>query len=513
MDALAAVTEEGDKSTRWLLIVAASMSVCMLAATLLGPYGYFIDEFYYLACARRPALGYVDHPPLAPWILTGIRAVAGESLLAIRLVPAIAAGATAYASGLLAREWGGNRFAMCLAAIGTASMPALGVIGGYYSMNCFELLVWAWVLLLVARIANDGSARLWLWVGALIGGGFLLKHTIVLLALGVTAGIVLTPLRRHLRTRWPWLGVAIAALLMVPNLGWQIANGWPSLEFYREATAHKNIPTSPLGVLVNQSMILHPLLVPIWGVGAVSLVTSKRFARHRFMAIVWWGLLALAMAAGTSRPDRIVGLGAALFASGAVMWEAWVRRTAGRVALIAAAVAAGLAFAPLSLPILSFEATARYAAWTHAVPRIEKGKSSPLPQWLADRTGWESMIDQVGAVVNALPAEERASALVFAPDYGTAGALELWGPRRGFPRVISTQNSYYHWSEGHTDSAVLIAIGVSEASLRRAFSDVRRAGTVSCSYCMSWRADRPVFVARQPIVPLSQFWPEMKHYE
>jgi hypothetical protein len=513
VDPVPAIAEDAEKSSRWLLLIAAMVSLCFLAASVLGPYGYFIDELYYLACARHPALGYVDHPPMAPWLLTVIRAVAGESLVAIRLVPAIAAGATVYASGLLAREWGGRRFAMCLAAIGTAATPALCVIGGFYSMNCFELVVWAWVVLLVSRIANGGSARLWLWVGCLLGAGLLLKHTTILLAIGLGAGIVLTSLRRHLRTPWPWLCCLLALLITLPNFGWQLAHGWPSLEFYREATARKNIPTSPLGVLLNQAMIFHPLLVPLWGAGAVCLVLSKRFVRYRFVAVAWWGLLALGMIAGTSRPDRIAGLSAALFASGAVMGEAWVRRPAARIALALTVAAAGLLFAPLSLPVLSFESTARYAAVSHAVPKIERGKTSPLPQWLADRTGWESMIDDVGAVVASLPADERSKALLYAPDYGTAGALELWGPARGFPPVICSQNSYYHWSEGRTDSDVLIAVGASEARLRTAFADVRRAGTVSCSYCMSWRSLRPIFVARQPIAPLSRSWPEMKHYE
>ncbi len=498
---------------RWLLAIAAAVSVALFVATLVGPYGYFIDEFYYLACARRPALGYVDHPPLAPLVLAVVRAIAGESLLAIRVVPALCAGATAYLTGLLAHQLGGGRFAICLAPICVAAMPFVGVVSTFFSMNAIELVLWAGALLVLARIADGASPKTWLVFGLIVGLGFLNKHTIVLLIAGVGIGVLATPMRRHLRTPWPWLGAALALLLIAPNLLWQIANAWPSLEFYRQATALKNMPTSPLGVLVNTLLLFHPLLVLIWGAGAVALVISPRFRKFRALGVAFWVLLALIMAARTSRSDRIAPVSVVAFAAGAVLWEQWLRSRGARAALTAAVVIAGALLAPLSLPILPFETTAKYQGVVHAAPRIERGKTSPLPQWLADRTGWEDFRLQMDEVMRSLSPEDRARAVVYAADYGHAGALELWGAARSFPPVISPQNSYYHWSIGHTDSDILVTVGASERGLRKLFADVEQVGTVRCVYCMSWRNDRPIHVARRPIVPLSSVWPGFKHYE
>src|SRR4051795_2019300 len=91
---------------RWLLAIAAGFVLFQAAVTVFGGYGYFIDEFYYIACARRPALGYVDHPPLAPLLLAIVRAVAGESLLAIRLLPFLCGATVIWATGRIAREFG-----------------------------------------------------------------------------------------------------------------------------------------------------------------------------------------------------------------------------------------------------------------------------------------------------------------------------------------------------------------------------------------------------------------------
>ena len=85
-----------------LLGIAAAFVLLQVAVTLFGTYGYFIDEFYYIACARHPAFGYVDHPPLAPLVLAVIRLVFGESLLAIRLPAFLLGGVTVWAAGRMA---------------------------------------------------------------------------------------------------------------------------------------------------------------------------------------------------------------------------------------------------------------------------------------------------------------------------------------------------------------------------------------------------------------------------
>src|SRR5438445_13276629 len=73
-------------------------------------YGYFVDELYYLACARHLDWGYVDQPPLIAAIARIARAVLGDSLSAIRFPAALAGAGTAVLTGMIARELGGTRF-------------------------------------------------------------------------------------------------------------------------------------------------------------------------------------------------------------------------------------------------------------------------------------------------------------------------------------------------------------------------------------------------------------------
>src|ERR1700681_988774 len=77
-------------------------------------YGYFRDEFDYMACGDHLAWGYVDHPPLVPFLIKLSRLLLGDSLRSIRIVPALATSAAVILTAMMARELGGRRFAVAL---------------------------------------------------------------------------------------------------------------------------------------------------------------------------------------------------------------------------------------------------------------------------------------------------------------------------------------------------------------------------------------------------------------
>jgi len=507
----------------WLLALMSALPLALcLASTFTAEYGYFIDEFYYIACAKRLAFGYVDHPPLAPLVLAATRSVFGDSLLALRLPAFLAASATVWVTGLLAWRLGGHRFAATLAGLCVGFSPVLLAMSGFFSMNAFEPLLWSLIVLTLVQILQTGHSRLWILVGVLVGLAFENKHTVLMYLAALGAGVVLTPTRRVLVNRWLWTGVAIALLLATPNIAWQVANGWPSLEFYNNAHVLKNQPSTPLQSLVMQVLVMNPLALPVWLIGLGSLLVARAARPLRCVGVMFLVLLVIHVFSQTSRPDRTAAAYPALLAVGAVVIERWLTLLDARARVIAQAVrvaipgvivAMSLTLAPLVLPLRSPPALARFVDRLGLDVAAERGKTSPIPQLLADRTGWESFVDDVEQVYASLPATDRANALIYAPSYGHAGALELFGPSRGLPAVISGHNTYWHWSVGRTDSTVLVAVDADPDALRRLFVDVWEAGRVRCDYCMSWRSDMPIWVARGQKVPLSTVWARYRHYE
>jgi len=483
-------------------------------------YGMFIDELYYLACARHLAWGFVDHPPLAPALLRLSTAVLGEGRLALRLLPALAGAATVALTGWLAGRFGAGLAGRLLAAAAVALAPLFLVIFGVFSMNAFELLLWLVLAVLLVEIEERDEPRLWLAFGAVAGIALLDKHTVVLLIAGLAVGLVATPARRHLGQRWLWLGAALALLIAAPNLAWQVTHGWPSIEFYRNADLYKNLPTPPLEELELQLFASNPGAAPLWLAGLAALLAGRRWRAWRHLGWAALALLALMVFSGKSRPDRIAGIYPLLFAAGAAGIEVWVRQrwsaAAARWAVAAVAaplVAIGLWALPLGLPILP---PPQLAAWLEARGlsfQIERGagKTAALPQWFADRTGWPELVADVTAVVERLPPAERRRAVIFAQSYGQAGAVEALG--HDLPPVYANQNTYFLWGPPPRPVTVAVVLGDHRERLEELFEEVEEARVHHCEWCMRWRDDMPIWIVRRPRRPIAELWPTFKHYE
>lgn len=510
------------KSGNWPWLIAALALGLELGAAVLGPYGWFIDELYYRACAQRLAWGYVDHPPLSIAVLALSRALFGDSLFAMRSWPALALAGTALTSSALARRWGGAGFARALAAASVLSSPVALILGSFFSMNAFELLLWPLCALVFVELLERGG-RLWLGFGALLGLAILNKHTSATFAAVLFSGVLLTPAREQFRSRWPWLGAAVAVLVVSPNLIWQLQHGWPALEFYEQAQRLKNIETPALVVLANQALVAGPTALPLALLGVVALFRDRSRKASLALGAGFSVLLAALMLSHSSRFERLIGYYPILFAAGATALERAADR--GRAWLRGAALClvplGAIALSPISLPLYPRSLTGAYARKLGIVPQIEKSHSGALPQWFADRLAWPEFVDEVARVYRALPADDRARALLLAPSYGEAGALERWGPALGLPAVISGHNTYYLWSQellavhspSEPSSSVVISIGIAPERLEPWFERVEQVGAFACADCVDWRRRRPILVARAPRVPLLQIWPKLKHFE
>jgi hypothetical protein len=515
----------------WLLAIAllAPLLHLVTSGLLKLGYGYFIDEFYYIACSKRLAFGYVDHPPLSIWLLALSRALIGESLPALRLLPAIAVAATVFLTGRMARMLGCGVRGQVLAALAVLVAPAYVLIGGFYSMNPFELLIWTACGCLVIQIMRDDGrdprgyrdrAKRWLSLGLLVGVGLEFKHTMILYVVALLIGWIVSPSRRVLRTKHLIFGGLIAIAILLPNLIWQAQHGLPSLEFYRNAILLKNAPTAPIDVVLEQVLLMNPIALPLWLLGLWFCLVCAEGRPYRAFGWSYLVLILIMVASRSSRPDRIIAAYPILFAAGARAVEllAAARGVAGRRSwsarvAIPAIAAGGIVLGPIVTPVLPPAMLVKYMKALGMQFEIERGKTAKLPQWFADRFGWEERVAEVGRVWATLPPDDRKHAVVVGGNYGQAGSLEFYGPRYGLGRVISTHNNYFLWGPGEDSIQVVVAVLVSREDLEEAFEDVRQVGFHECEYCMDYQSRLPVFVARNPRYDLRAVWPELKHFE
>src|SRR5271157_2543541 len=443
-------------------LLAAIAAVKLLLHLYAGRhYGYFVDELYYLACAQHLAWGYVDQPPLIALVAWIARGLLGDSLPAIRLLPALAGAGLVLMTGLMARELGGKRFAQALAALCVLAAPGFLALDHFLSMNAFEPLFWMGCAWVVIRILRTGDARLWLWFGLLAGIGIQNKHSMLIFGFGIVVGLLLTPERRVLRTKWFWIAGLAAFAIFLPNLLWNVQTHFPFLELQANIRrSGRNVDLTPFAFLGQEVLAMLPMSAPIWLAGLWFFFFRPEGKPFRALGWAWLVAAALILALNP-RTYYLFPAFPVLFAGGSVLWERWL--AGARVQWIKAAYAAliflmAAVLAPTMVPLLPVETYIRYSAATHLQqPRVETHKLGPLPQLFADQFGWEEMVATVARVYNGLPAEVRASTAIFGQSYGQAGAVDLFGPKYGLPQAISGHLSYYLWGpRGYTGESMIV---------------------------------------------------------
>lgn len=519
-----------DSNPKNLLPVGLITAIALFMHLLFNQgYDYFRDEFYYIACSKRLAWGYVDHPPLSIVLLALARGLLGDSLFAIRLLPALSHAMLVLMTGLLARDFGGNRLAQSLAALGSLIAPVYLVNTNFFSMNAFESLFWMgslWLLINALRIgrpfasSEDSSSPQRVQVisfalfGLAIGLGALNKHSQLFFVFGLLVGLLFTYHRRIFLTPGPYLSAMIALAVLLPHLFWQYQNDVPTLEFMRNAQEFKNYDTSPLEFFMGQFLQMLPPSILLWMMGLIALLIWKPFQPLRFVGIAYLTLFLL-FTLQQAKFYYLAPFYPVLFAAGAVALERFAekgRRWLPTASMVLLSIS-GIVFAPVALPILSPGALIQYIQRLGIQePPSEKHARAQLPQYFADMFGWRNLTETVARVYQSLPESERKQCALFTTNYGRAGALEFFGPAFGLPQPICGHNNYWLWGYGNTIGDVVIVVGVSEDQLRDTFEEVSLAATVTNEFSMPYENNLSVFVCKRLKQPIQIWWQKVKNY-
>jgi len=481
-----------------------------------GGYGYFRDEFYYIAASQRLQWGYLEFPPIIALITALPRGLLGESLFALHFFPALAGALIVLLTGLLARELGGGRFAQVLAALAVIVAPIYLGINSVLTMDSFDQLWWVMAAYIVLRLLKQDNPKLWLLFGLVAGLGLMTKVTLLYFGAALVIGLLLTPGRKYLASKWLWLGGLIAFACLLPYIGWEIANGWPTLEFWKVYAGGKTYPVTPIEFLLQQIIILHPLSLPLWLAGLGYYLFSKEGKTYRPLGIAYVALFVVFMLT-QAKNYFLAPAYPMLFAAGALVIERFASQPRWnwlKPSYVSFVIIAGILTAPLALPVLPVETYIRYSNpfGSSAEFRTERLETAELPQHFADRFGWENLAATVARVYKSLPPEDQAKACIFGGNYGETGAINFFGKAYGLPQAISGHNQHYLWGPGNCTGEVVIIVGVPNQILADIFQTVTIADTARCKYCMPYESNLPILVCRGLKVPLQEFWPRARNY-
>lgn len=480
-------------------VAAIVGTVVLLLLLVAARYGYHRDELYFVAATDHLAWGYVDQPPFTIWMAWLADAVAPGSVFALRVLPALAIGAVVSIGALVASRFGGGRIAIVGASGAVAASGIFLAVGHLLSTTTFDILFWSVLLYLMVVILDGEDERLWLAFGVVAGIGLLNKHLVLFLLFGLLTGLLVTPSRRLLRSRWPWLGGVVALLIWSPNLLWQIRNDWPTIEMLQSLQEGNSGLGAAIEFVGLQFPFLSIVMIPIAIIGLRG-VLRREGGRYRSIALGFLALVAV-MLVGGGKGYYIVPFYVVFLPMGMVEIEerwaagtAWVSPRAAAIAMVAGVVL----LSPFFLPVLPSDSISVFNA---------------VNQELGETIGWEEMVDQVATIHSSFTEDQQKTASIFTGSYGEAGAIDLYGPERGLPAASSGHNAYWMWGPPADGSDPVIVVGYGNAWMDRACSSWEAAGSVTNSAGIdNEEFGLPLAVCHEMRRPWSEVWDDAKHY-
>jgi 4-amino-4-deoxy-L-arabinose transferase-like glycosyltransferase len=497
----------------WILSDNGTLLLLALALFLMHMftnqrYGFHRDELAMLDNARHLDWGFVDYPPFTAFVVRIAYELFGPSLTGLRLFSALAQSTAMLLAGLMARAMGGSRPAQIVAALATAIAPIALALGASFMYVSFDYLWWVVAAYCLARLLQTENPRWWLGVGAAIGLGMMTKYTMAFFAAGIVGGVLLTPARRYLKSPWLWGSAALSLLIFLPNLIWQAQHDFISLDFLSSIHARDIRIGRADGYLVEQLVFCaNPGTISLWLAGLYFYFFAPQ--GRRFRPLGWTYLIPFVIFLITrGRSYYLAPAYPVLLAGGSVAGEKWLSGLSPRKRSSTLDTAwwtlaiGGIFSAALALPI----APVNSAVWK---------VTSQLHDTFTEQIGWPELVETVGGIYAALPADEQTHTGILTGNYGEAGAINLYGPAYHLPEAISGINTYWLRGYGDPPPQTVIVLGMPLYYATDYFETCKVAGHVTNRYGVKNEETRDhptILVCRGPRQPWPDFWARLKSF-
>lgn len=482
-----------------------------LATNAFGPYEIHRDAFLYMAMGEHLRFFTMDFPPGIAVLSQVTRGLLGDSIFALRLPIALASTTLVIFAALTARELGGGRFAQGLAALAVVANLLFLRSGNLFQPVALDQVWWTLGLFALVKLARSEDERWWIVFGIACGMGLLFKFSMLIFGFAAFLALLVTPARRALGTRWPWIAAAIAFLLGSPSFIGQIRLGWPLFDQLGDLRNAQLARVTTLEFITDQPLMGLGFFIAAIGMAALTFAPSWR----RYRMVGWTGLFVFLTLLVLKGKSYYIGpIYPVMYGAGAVILERFRAPLWGGLARWSAVVLVagyGALTLPLGLPILPPAAMEKYLAFSvDRATETNVGARERLPQDYADMLNWREQVEEVARVYQALPDEERKRAVILASNFGEAGSIDFYGPHYGLPKAHAFVGTYWFFGPGDLPGDVVVLHGFREESVRDFCGSLTAAGYVTHPYAVEEERDLTIYICREPRQTLQELWPQLE---
>jgi hypothetical protein len=462
-----------------LLFALAKLLVHLLTAT---HYGFQRDAYLYLAQSQHLDWGFFSTPPLTAFITRFHTLIWGDSLLAVRMLPALVGATTIFLVGWLIKELKGGSMALLVGLTAYFVSPAFLRPAALLQPTIFNHLFWLLAAIVIYRLISRQNPKLLLWMIPVLGLGWMAKYSIIFYGCALLAALIISRQRKLLWS--PYLPMALVGgiLVILPNLIWQHANNWPVLTHMSE------LQETQLGNVLLKDFLLaqvfmHLPALPVWLGGLIWLVFKRKHSEFRIFAWAFVFTLALIILLKGKFYYTIAAY-TILVVFGSLAWEQWAARSRRIPVYIVLflMLSSGLLILPFSLPVYKPDRMVEYdkkilGLGMDMMLKWEDGKVHDLPQDYADMVGWDELGLKVWTFYEGLHDTVQAHTWIYGEFYGCAGAVRYYRPDPSYPEVYSFNDAFMEWIPRKPEFEHLIYIAYSDR-LPLYFEELQKVGRV-----------------------------------
>ena len=485
------------------------LSIIKLVIHLIGNrnYGFHRDELLHLSASEHLDWGYMEFPPFIALIGKIQYILFDYSLLGTRIFPMLCGVGIVILSCFIAKELGGKSPAILLTGICVLSFMPFYRNHLLFQPVAFDQFFWTLGFFLILKYINTQKRWYLLGFGITAGLGLMNKYTMIIFLIGILLGVMIFERKKFLNNKYSYFALLIALAIILPNIIWQIRHDFPAIDHITKLKETQLNGINRLEFFTEQ-FHYNPFVLAVSFLGLIGLIFLQPLKKYKMFGIAVLSIILLFFIQ-KAKAYYLCAAYSILFASGAVMFDHILKKRKVIVLLLLIPMISYTVMAlPHLIPIMPVESYIKYAS----LEKDENNRVNGLTGDYADMFGWEEQAILVDSVYNSLSESEKEKCILWAENYGEAGAINILGKKYGLPAPVCKHGSFWLWGPGNNEGYSAISLGNQKHSVEMFYEEFTLIKTITHPYAIDEENNIPLYLCKKPKISMQEIWPEFREH-
>lgn len=440
-------------------LIIVIFCIIKLSLHLIADYhsGFQGDELLHIETGNHLAFGYMEFPPLIA-ILAFIQNLFNSNSLYINhLFSHISSILIIIYVAKITIELGGKNKALFLTLFSIIIAPAFGRSQQLFQPVVFGQLFWVLGFYQLVRYTKYLDKKYLTYLSIISVIGVLFKYDILFFVFGLSSLLFIKRTRETILKQNIGLYIAIAFLIILPNIYWQYANNFPVFQMFSrlyETQLDKISRTENLKNLILATnpislILIFPAIIYMFKSNKTELYKPLAFSISLSFFLLWFS---------NGKAYYFFPIILTILPFGGIFWEQIViQKRKWIIYPITILLFLGSILIPFGMPVYSFNKMLN-SIQKYEPQKVEGGKYAVRYDEYYTKEKWKITMTELQKVYVNLPENEKQNCLIWGKHYAQAGSVNLYRKEYGLPKAFSYHGSFYNWIPNEEMPKTIIAL-------------------------------------------------------